>query len=164
MANLFSLEEATDELRLGASSAPEIQAAAIAAAHYFMMRERSRLRLLTLLCKSLAVIFNADERRAAVHGKMDGLNSGQPLSLVSPIFCGVGPECHLGCHHVVDVPHLGKGCSPVHPPIKPGVVGHRAASPLLHTRVMFLVARACFVPVVTIVASEMGTPASVAKT
>jgi hypothetical protein len=30
---LLSLEEATDELRLGASSAPVIQAAAIAAAH-----------------------------------------------------------------------------------------------------------------------------------
>jgi hypothetical protein len=34
----------------------------------------------------------------------------------------------------------------------------------LHASVILPVARACFVPVVTIVASEMGTPASVAKT
>ncbi|KAL3761721.1 hypothetical protein ACHAW5_005972 [Stephanodiscus triporus] len=45
MASLFSLEEATDELYLGASSAPVIQAAAIAAAYYYRMREeRSRQR------------------------------------------------------------------------------------------------------------------------
>ena len=45
MASLFSSEEATGELNLGASSAPVIQAAAIAAAHYYRMRvERSRQR------------------------------------------------------------------------------------------------------------------------
>ena len=43
MASLFSSEEATGELNLGASSAPVIQAAAIAAAHYYRMRaERQR--------------------------------------------------------------------------------------------------------------------------
>ena len=44
MASLFSLEEATEELRLGAFSAPVIQAAAIAAALYYRMRVRSRQR------------------------------------------------------------------------------------------------------------------------
>ncbi|KAL3775866.1 hypothetical protein ACHAW5_010160 [Stephanodiscus triporus] len=43
MASLFSLEEATEELRLGAFSAPVIQAAEIAAALYYRMRERSRV-------------------------------------------------------------------------------------------------------------------------
>ena len=38
-------------------------------------------RLLTSLRKSLAVIFNADGRRAALHGKMDGLKSGLPSSI-----------------------------------------------------------------------------------
>ena len=43
MASLFLSEEATGELNLGASSAPVIQAAAIAAAHYYRMRaERQR--------------------------------------------------------------------------------------------------------------------------
>ena len=37
MASLFLSEEATGELNLGASSAPVIQAAAIAAAHYYRM-------------------------------------------------------------------------------------------------------------------------------
>ncbi len=49
------------------------------------------------------------------------------LASLRLLFSCVGPECSFGRRHVVDVPHFGKGSSPVRLPI---VVGHRSAAPL----------------------------------
>ncbi len=74
-------------------------------------------------------------------------------------------KCCLAGSHALDSMHLSKGSCPVGLPVGPSVVEDGVTFLFLcQADVMFLHARAYLVPIVTMVLSEMGTPASAAKT
>ncbi len=73
-------------------------------------------------------------------------------------------KCCVPGHHPIDVAHFGEGGSPMGLPVGPCVVGKWAVFHSHQAIVMLLHARACLVPVVIMVLSEMGTPALAAKT